>query len=87
MREHAGTPVSSWESDWRSEHFCTVKSLRSNNSIVITRTDKGSGVVILDYQCYVDKMMPILGDTSKFLRLGPVDSFDHTTSIETEFLG
>ena len=29
--------------------------------------------------------MSILGDTSKFLRLGPVDSFDHTTSIETKF--
>ena len=77
--------MSSWESDWRSEHFRTLKSLHSNNSIVITKPDKGSGVVILDYQCYVDKMMSILGDTSKFLRLGPVDNFDHTTSIETKF--
>ena len=81
---YAGTAVSSWESDWRSEHFRSLKSLRNNNSI-ITWPNNGSGVVILDYQCYVDKMMSILGDTSKFLRLGPVDSFDHTTSIETEF--
>ena len=52
---------------------------------IITRPDKGSGVEILDHQSYVDKMMVILGDTSKFVRLGPVDSFDHTTSIETKF--
>ena len=77
--------MSSWESDWRSEHFCTLKSLHSNNSTVITRPDNGSGAVILDYQCYVNKMMPILGGTTKFLRLGPIDSFNHTTSIETKF--
>ena len=29
--------------------------------------------------------MSILSDTSKFLRQGPVDNFDHTTSIETKF--
>ena len=45
---------------------------------------KGSGVGILD-QSYVDKMMFILSDTSKFLRLGPADNFDHTASIETKF--
>ena len=83
---YAGTPVSTWESDWRSEHFRTLKSLSSNNSIVITWPYKGSGVVILDYQCYVNKMMSILGDTSKFLRLDPVDSFDHTTSIEIKYI-
>ena len=67
------------------EHFRTLELLRSNNSIVNTRLNKGSGVVILDYQCFVDKMMSILGDSSKFLRLRPVDKFNHTTSIETKF--
>ena len=81
---YAGTPVSNRESNWRSEHFCPLKLLRSNNSL-ITRLDKSSGVVILDYQCYVNKKMSILGDTSKFLRLGPSDSFDHTTSNETTY--
>ena len=82
---YAGTPVSSWESDWRNEHFRTLKSHRSNNSTFITWPEKSSEVVILDYQCCVDKMMFILDDTSKFLSLGPVDSFDHTTFIETKF--
>ena len=77
--------MSSWESEWRREHFRTPKSLCSSKSIVITRSDKGSGVVILDYQCYVDKMMSILGNTSKFVRLGLVDNFDHTTSVEAKF--
>ena len=30
-------------------------------------------------------MMVILGNTSKFLRLGLDDGFDHTTSLETKF--
>ena len=62
-----------------SSHFVAIILLIPLDSI------RALGVVILDYQCYVDKMMSILGDTSKFLRLGPVDNFDHTTSIETKF--
>ena len=45
---YARSPVSSWESDWRSERFRTLKSLCNNNSIVITWSDKGSWVEILD---------------------------------------
>ena len=70
------TPVSSWESSWRGEHYRRLKALHNNDSIVITRPDKCSRVVILDHQSYIDKMMVILSDTSKFLRLGPADSFD-----------
>ena len=48
LNDHAntnvGSPVSSWESDWRSEQLRTLKSLRSNNFTVITRSYKGSGV-------------------------------------------
>ena len=82
---HAYTPVSSWESNWRGENDRTLKALCNNDSIVITRPNKGSGVTILDHQSYVDKMMVILSDTSKFLRLGPTNNFDHTASIETKF--
>ena len=45
---------------YKSKHFFTLKLLHSNKSIVITRPDKGSGLVILDYKCYVDKMASIL---------------------------
>ena len=81
---YVGSLVISWESDGRSEHLRTLISLSWNNSLVITRPDKDSGVVILDYQCNVNKMMSILGDTTKFLKHGAVDCFDHTTSTGTK---
>ena len=58
---------------------------RNNKSIVITSPEKGSRVVILDYHCYVNKMMTFLDETSKFVNLGPVKTSDHATSIETKF--
>lgn len=46
-----------------------VKLLReyaSDSTIVVTRPDKGKGVVILDRSSYVDKIKTILSDRSKF---------------------
>ena len=79
---YVGTLVSCWESSWRGGSYRTLKALRNDDSIVITRPDKVSELVILDHPCYVDKIMVILGD---FLSLGPADSVDHTTTIETKF--
>lgn len=53
----------------------------------ITRPDKASGVVILNHYDYVDKMMTILNDTSKFIKLGTVDSYDSTVTLENRFQG
>ena len=41
-----------------------------NTDIVLTRPNKGAGVVILNGADYVRKMDAVLGDTSKFLKLG-----------------
>ena len=59
--------------------FCNYKSspriprqnhilwhIRKNNDIVITRPDKGNGVVILDRKLYNNAIEEIISDTSKF---------------------
>ena len=55
-----------------------------NEDIIITKPDKGSGVVILNKNEYNDKIMTILNDTNKFLDLGPATSNDNTAKIETQ---
>ena len=55
-----------------------IKSLRSNKAILITKPDKGSGVVLLNKSDYVNKMECILSDTNKFKLLDPVSEFDKT---------
>jgi len=66
------------------ECFQAIESLRMNEDIIITKPDKGSGVVILNKNEYNDKMMTILNDTTKFLDLGQVTSNDNTAKIETQ---
>ena len=65
------------------ECFRAINSLRKNDDIIITKPDKGSGVVLLNKSDYVDKMNKILDDQSKLKRLGPVSSDDNTASIES----
>ena len=54
-----------------------------NNDVVLTRPDKGAGVVILNKADYLSKMDAILGDIDKFLKLGDL-SFDDTQRIENK---
>ena len=53
---------------WQKVHFESSKQLKMNTDIVLTRPDKGAGVVILNRPDYVSKMEAILGDTNKFLK-------------------
>jgi len=55
-----------------------------NEDIIITKPDKGSGVVTLNKNEYNDNMMTILNDITKFLDLGPAISNDNTAKIETQ---
>lgn len=82
---YASTPVSHSEFKWRKEHFAVIKTLRQDPALVITRPDKGSGVVILNNHEYVDKMSVILDDKDKIEKLGPVATHDSTASLETKF--
>ena len=45
---------------------CVLQNLRKNKDIVITKPDKGNGVVILDRKIYNNAIKEIILDTSKF---------------------
>ena len=60
-----------------------AKQLISNPTLFISKPDKGNGVVLLDKDTYLDKMNDILSDKSKFLKLGPVATYDNTCKIES----
>ena len=64
--------------------YQTIKKLCRNEKILITRPDKGSGVVILNKSDYVTKMGNILNDASKFECLGPAATADRTATIKTK---
>ena len=66
------------------ECFQAIKSLRSNKDILITKPDKGSGLVILNSSDYIAKMETILCDSTKFICLGPVEENDNTAKLETK---
>ena len=61
-----------------------LKSLRSNNDILITKPDKGSGVVAMDKSDYILKMEKILHDTTKFELIGSSCNFDNTAKVESK---
>ena len=60
------------------EHLAALRDLRRNENIVISKPDKGNGVVILDKDDYVEKMADILSQTDKFECLGDVETNDKT---------
>ena len=63
---YCGTPVDLGVFSMHKDHFQAIKSLRSNEQILITKPDKGSGVVILNKSDYIQKMGYILDDKTKF---------------------
>ena len=87
--QYLSTKAVSWKPDHSSfslskEHLKSLTELKRNKDIIITRPDKGRATVILGKRDYLEKMDHVLGDESKFLRLGPVPQFDRTIKIETE---
>ena len=49
------------------EEWTALNDLRNDNSIIITRPDKGNGVVIINRLDYLNKMKQLIsGDDSKF---------------------
>ena len=62
--------TSHWGHNWfpflKKEDIFTLKRLGNNKNLVVTKPDKGNGVVILDKSDYNNKMCNILEDISKF---------------------
>ena len=56
--------------DRNLKHISTLKKLSTDRNIVITKPDKGSGIVILNKKDYIDKMNVILEDSTKFSKHG-----------------
>ena len=78
-----GSPIDLSDILMTKECFQAIKSLRTNERILITKPDKGAGVVIFNKNEFNDKMKTIVNDTTKFLDLGPVTNKDNTAKIES----
>ena len=43
--------------------------MRNNNDIIIVKPDKGNGVIVLDKKVYIESLMGILSDSTKFRKI------------------
>ena len=64
------------------EELAVIRELRRNENIVISRPDKGNGVVVLNKADYLKKMEAILADEKKFHYIGDADVHDRTVQQE-----
>ena len=62
------------------EHMESLKKLRTNKEIIISKPDKGCGIVLLDKNDYINKMGNILSDNTKFVKT--TKDKDRTACIE-----
>ena len=46
-----------------------MKIIRNNKDILITKPDKGNGVIIVNRAIYMSSLYEVINDTSKFLKL------------------
>ena len=59
-----------------------LRNLRKNKDIVITKPDKGNGVVILDRKLYNSAIEEIISDTSKFKKLNEDPTLKREVSLQ-----
>ena len=52
-----------------NEEWSALNDLRNDPTIIITKPDKGNGVVIVDAKDYITKMSNIISDSSKFKKI------------------
>ena len=67
------------------EHFNSIRSLKKNDNLVITCLSKGKDVVFLKKD-YINKILDILNDKSKFKILGTSAQFDGTARKESKYI-
>ena len=65
----------------QKNHFEVAKCLKRNPDILLTRPDKGAGVVILNWTDCITKMATILDGTTKSLKIGDL-SFNDIHKLE-----
>ena len=59
-----------------------LRDLRKNNKLVITKPDKGNGVVILDRTLYNNAIHELISDTSKFEKLDSDPTIKREASLQ-----
>ena len=64
------------------EQYVALVNLSKNKDIIITKPDKGSGVVILNRTDYIKKMEVIVNDTTKFKVHNDQDLYQVSRRIE-----
>ena len=60
----------------------SYETLEKNKDIVITKPDKGNGVVILDRKLYNNTIEEIISDTSKFEKLNEDPTLKREASLQ-----
>ena len=50
----------------QGQYYKLLKSLKEDKSIIVTRPDKGRGIVLMNKSDYLSKMQAILNDSTKF---------------------
>ena len=51
-----------------SEVINVIRNLKKDDTVIISRTDKGNGCVILDKSYFLSKMYEIIDGTTKFVK-------------------
>ncbi|CAF4673899.1 unnamed protein product [Rotaria sp. Silwood1] len=70
--------------DFEQQHYRKLlQKLKEDTSIIITRPDKGRGVVLMDKQDYVNKIQSILNDSSKFSSLSEDPTLARENSLKS----
>ena len=61
---------------------CVLRSLKKYKDTVITKLDKGIGIVILDLQLYDNAIQEMILNTSKFEKLNEDTTLKREASLE-----
>ena len=67
-----------------SKQMTAIKRLAENTNIVVSKPDKGNGVVLMDKQDYIAKIKKILSDTSKFKKVKNDDPYRMVINLESK---
>ena len=59
-----------------------LRNVRKNKDIVITKPDKGNGIVILDRKLYNNAIQELISDTCKFEKLNEDPTLNHEASLQ-----
>ena len=83
---YSGNSIDKSDFLMRKEFYINLQALKKLEHVIITKPDKGTGVVLMDRDDYIRKMSVILDDKSKFLALGPVTTHDNTEKTERKLI-